>query len=137
MAVVWIVVLVWPKTKIDSNPRSLKIGNKELSVYVADTPQEWSQGLSGLPSLAPDSGMLFIFNDSDSSYMWMKDMKFSLDFIWIDDDLKVVEYKENVSPSTYPQTFTSHKPVKYVLEVNAGWVAKNNIQIGDQVWYNR
>jgi uncharacterized membrane protein (UPF0127 family) len=63
----------------------------------------------------------------------MKDMKFSIDIIWLDKDLQVVYFEENVSPDTYPNVFKPDKKAKYILEVNAHFVSKNHIKYGDQL----
>ena len=77
--------------------------------------------------------MLFIFLIPDKYGFWMKDMKFSLDLIWMDKNLAIVDMTKNLSPETFPAVFSSSSPVKYVLEVNAGWSDRNKIKIGDTV----
>ena len=61
----------------------------------------------------------------------MRGMKFSLDFIWIDENRKIIAIDKNVSLATYPKSFVPPSPVKYVLEVNAGWANKNKVKVGD------
>ena len=104
-----------------------------LKIEIADDPIEQSQGLSNRESLASDCGMLFIFPQPTMPGFWMKDMKFSLDLIWIDANSEIVEITKNVSPTTYPKSFTPPSPIKYVLEVNAGWADENDINTGDEV----
>ena len=41
--------------------------------------------------------------------------------------------EENVSPATYPDSFTSPKPAWYVIEANAGFVASSSVSVGDEV----
>lgn len=104
-----------------------------FAVSIADEPDELVQGLSGTPSLGEFEGKLFIFPKEDYYAMWMKDMLFSLDIIWINNDLKIVHIEENVSPETYPDSFVSDTPARFVLEVNA-FAAKNaNVMVGDSV----
>ena len=57
-------------------------------------------------------------------------MRFSLDIIWLDETLKVVDVRENIAPETYPQAFHPKQPAYYVLEMNAGAAGKNGIGIG-------
>ncbi|MBI2065143.1 MAG: DUF192 domain-containing protein [Candidatus Yanofskybacteria bacterium] len=115
------------------NQSILSINGTNIKVEIADEPNEQSQGLSGRESLANDSGMLFVFPQPIITGFWMKDMKFSLDLIWIDERGKIIEITKNISPVTYPETFLPPSPIKYVLEVNAGWSDKNNIKIGDKI----
>jgi uncharacterized membrane protein (UPF0127 family) len=116
---------------------SLTIGNKNLTIEIAQTPDERSKGLSNRDSLPENHGMLFDFETSGRHGFWMKDTRFPLDFIWIMDG-KVIEITPNVQPQLgVPDqqliTYLPDQPVDMVLEVNAGWVAKNGIKIGDSV----
>lgn len=111
----------------------VKINNAVLSVEIANEPAEHVQGLSGRSSLADNQGMLFVFSEPIITSFWMKDMRISLDMIWIDIDGKIVGIEKYVTPETYPKTFNPPSPIKYVLEVNAGWSDKNKIKTGDIV----
>ena len=111
----------------------IKIGEAELSVEIASSFREKERGLSNRDNLNQDRGLLFIFDKEDFYYIWMKDMKFPIDIVWIDGWGRVIEIKSAVAPSTYPKSFTSQKPAYYVLEVNAGWATENDIKIGDKM----
>lgn len=113
------------------NEKMIAINGQKLAVEIADEPQEQSQGLSDRTSLGQDKGMLFVFPQPLMPAFWMKNMHFSLDMLWINADGKVIAITKNISPDTYPNTFQPPSPVKYVLEVNAGWSDKNSIKIGD------
>ncbi len=60
-------------------------------------------------------------------------MQFSIDIIWISEDLKVVDIKEEATPESYPESFAPKEGAKYVLEVGAGFSKLNNLKIGDSV----
>jgi uncharacterized protein len=109
---------------------NIKMGDQNLSVMVADTDNERERGLSGKKSLANDEGMLFVFNEAGPQGIWMKDMQFSIDIIWIDQNNIVQGITPSVSPDSYPTTFTSPTDVKYVLEVNANWAKQHNLRAG-------
>ena len=121
--------MFWPKSYLEVN-------NKKLNIYIADSPDEWERGLSWKDNMPENRGMLFIFSTSDFYKIWMKDMKFPIDIIWIGEDKKIVDIKTNISPQTFPEIFTSRQPARYVLEVNSGWVDENKIEIEDKIWYN-
>lgn len=110
--------------------QGLKIGDARLSFETAESEEERRQGLSDRESLAQDSAMLFVFGSPNQYGIWMKDMNFNLDIIWLDANKKVVHIEEDVSPDTYPEVFTPSSPAKYVVEVNSGVVAGNNIVVG-------
>lgn len=117
--------------------REIKVGNTVIKVEVADTPEKRTKGLSGRNSLDQDSGMLFTFDSKGTlPVFWMKDMQFSLDFIWISKgkivqiDKKVPPPGGNITDNQLPR-YSPSTPVNYVLEVNAGFADKNNIKVGD------
>jgi uncharacterized protein len=113
----------------------LTIGGAEITYELADIESERSKGLSGRLSLSQKEGMLFVFDSPDMYSFWMKDMKFPIDFIWIDENRQVIGFLENISPNTYPETFSPPSPVKYVLEVNSGFVEKFGITVGMKVGF--
>jgi uncharacterized protein len=105
-------------------------GSTTLNLAVADTAAEREQGLSGQPTLAQRHGLLFVFDDASQWGIWMKDMKFAIDILWLDDQWKVIHIEENVAPETYPQVFSPTIPVRYVVELPAGTVDQEEITIG-------
>jgi uncharacterized membrane protein (UPF0127 family) len=113
--------------------KTIYIGNKKIEVEVADEPMEQLLGLSGRKSLAQGKGMLFIFPTPVSPGFWMKDMKFSIDIIWITDNGMIIGIEKNIAPETFPNNFFPPSLVKYVLEVPAGWSEKNSIKVGDKM----
>ena len=112
-----------------------EIGTFKLEVEIADDDAERAQGLSGREALAPDRGLLFVFDEPAAAGFWMRNMNFPIDIIWIDGAWRVVGITANVSPDSFPQVFYPPEPIKYVLETNAGWALKNNLQIGESVLF--
>ena len=119
--------------ELNANEENISINGVDLLVDIADTPEEHTQGLSGRDKMAENKGMLFVFPVSNTPGFWMKEMNFSLDFIWINEAGIIVDITKNISPETYPEIFRPSSPIKYVLEVNAGWADNHNIKIGDKV----
>lgn len=111
-----------------NNP-STQLGNKSYKLEVADTAEARQQGLSGREKLKDDEGLLFVFNQPGRQCFWMKDMKFSIDIIWLDANKKVVQLEKNIAPSTYPNTFCADN-AQYVIELNAGQVRDAKIARG-------
>ena len=68
---------------------------------VALTPAARARGLSGRESLASMTGMLFVFETGRASAFWMKDMLFSLDFVWIGEDCTVVDTTVHAAASEF------------------------------------
>ncbi len=113
--------------------KTIKMGNATIVAEPLTTKPQWIQGLSGKTSLAPNTGDLFVFDRSDYWGIWMKDMLFSIDVVWITADFKVSDIVENMTPESYPTDYKPHQPVLYVLEIPAGTVAANQIKIGQDV----
>lgn len=119
--------------------QQLKIGESIINIEVADTSGERSKGLSGRESLASSSGMLFVYPESKQYRFWMKDMKFNIDIIFIDNG-KVEDFIKDVSAPNPGQkdqdlpVYQPQKPIDMVLEVNSGFVDRQQIKIGDTVY---
>lgn len=111
----------------------LSIKGTYLSVEVADSPAEQVQGLSGRKVLASGEGVLFVYDQPTLPSFWMKEMHFPIDIIWIGEDRKIVFIHHNVSPDTFPQSFQPPRPIKYVLEANAGFAESVQAVPGDLV----
>ena len=105
--------------------------NKETFVVeVAKTEKERIQGLSDRSEM-PHGGMFFIFDKNERHGIWMKDMQFPIDILWLGSDFAVVDFKENVLPNTYPEIFVPESPVRYVVEIPSGMLHRLGIQKGD------
>jgi len=115
----------------------IRIGTVDIPVEVAETQKEKEQGLSMRESLPQDQGLLFLFDVPARYQFWMKDMKFSIDIIWIDSGQKVVDITENADPASYPQTFSPQLPAQYILETNAFFAKTRSIHIGDSVDFSK
>ncbi len=111
----------------------VEIGGVLLNVEIASTSADQQRGLSYRDSMAPDHGMLFVFQQAGMWGFWMKDMRFSLDIIWFDSQRTVVFMEQDLPPCT-PQEcpiFTPTENAMYVLEVNAGFVQAHGVSLGD------
>lgn len=109
----------------------INISGKHVTASVANSDLSRKKGLGGVKSINVNEGKLLVFDTLDFHSIWMKDMNFSIDAIFMDDLGVVVDIIEGIHPDTYPNTFTSTKPSSQILEVNAGWVMSNDVKIGD------
>lgn len=109
----------------------VRIGNVELTVDIADTPQLTAQGLSGREELPEEHGMFFIFPSSGIRSFWMKDMRFPIDIVWMDSSFRVVHITRNARPESFPETYAPDVPIQYVLEISAGAAEQHGIDVGD------
>ena len=119
--------------------KEIKVGSTLINVEVADTMDKRTKGLSGRNSMDLNYGMLFVFDSKGIlPVFWMKGMLFPLDFIWIANG-KIVKVDRNIpipkadTPDENLPTYKTTVPIDYVLEVNAGFIDKNNIKVDDPV----
>jgi uncharacterized membrane protein (UPF0127 family) len=113
-----------------------------LDVEVADTGASRELGLSGRKVISPTDGLLFVFDQPGRYGFWMKDMKFPIDIVWINEDGVVVHAEREVSPDTYfnynpPKTFINGPEASYVLELASGQSEKLGLYLGAKVEIKR
>lgn len=111
--------------------QALTVAGTEIAVEIRSTPEERAQGLSGRPTLPEGHGMLFVFEEAGKYGFWMPDMHFAIDIVWIGADRRIVDIARDVSPESYPATFTPKADALYVLEVPAGTASRFGWQAGD------
>jgi len=116
------------------SPPQITIGDSTITVEISRTESARQKGLSGRDNLPENTGMLFIFDQPAIHKFWMKDMKFALDFIWIN-NYRIVELTSNIPPVPPENTLTPKQPIDQVLEVPAGFIQTNNIKVGDSITY--
>jgi len=115
---------------------SLKVGEKNYILDVAKTSEEQEKGLAKFESIEDNQGMLFMFDNPGRWSFWMKDMKFNIDIIFLDENKKVVSLFKNVKSETHANVFDYRKYIpdydsKYVIELKEGEVEKNKVKLGD------
>jgi hypothetical protein len=112
-------------------PLTLPSG-KVLQSEVMVKDEDRQMGLMFRPSLALDRGMLFVFDGPDFYGIWMKNCKFPIDILWLDEGHKVVYLREKVPPCA-SDPCPSYDPLRkavYVVELNAGQARQEKVTIG-------
>jgi uncharacterized membrane protein (UPF0127 family) len=115
------------------NTIPLTIGQTVVRASVADTLTKRIKGLSDTPYLPDNVVKLFAFGVPGSHSIWMKDMNYAIDILWVAEEGEIVHIEPNVSPDTFPTSFSSPVPAWFVIEANAGFVAQNQITVGDEI----
>lgn len=107
----------------------------EVKVMVADSEIERLKGLMFRENLPENQGMLFVFENQEIRSLWMKNTLMPLDMIFVDSNNLIVDIIENAEPCKTQECpiYTSNAPAMYIIEVNAGFVKKNGIEVGDMV----
>jgi uncharacterized membrane protein (UPF0127 family) len=128
----WRLALPWT-----SRTATIEVGDLTIDAEIADTGELRERGLGFRDGLAPGTGMLFVYEEPGVRSFWMKGMRFCLDIIWIESD-RIVGAAESVCPvegvadADLPR-YRSPEPVRYVLEMPAGWLADNGFGAGTPV----
>lgn len=124
------VVDTWILSDADSVP---------LSVEVAATLAQAERGLMDRTALAPDAGLLFLFDEpraADDAF-WMWRTLIPLDLAALDGDGRILailpmepcrEQDPDACPPYVPGVVHSG-----ALEVNRGWFARRGVEVGDRV----
>jgi uncharacterized membrane protein (UPF0127 family) len=108
-----------------------------LAVELAVTPQERSDGLSGWPGLERDKGMLFVYAGDSTPGFWMRGVLFPLDIVWIDAEGVVAGVEGNLPMAlgSQPPVYYPPRPIRYVLEINAGLAGELGIGTGSHATF--
>ncbi|OWV79651.1 hypothetical protein ATY77_27145 [Rhizobium sp. R634] len=103
-----------------------------FTVEVASSADQRARGLMFRKAMADDAGMIFDFGQSRRVGMWMENTILPLDMLFADDTGTIRHIKENAKPYSR-DVIDSMGEVKYVVELNAGIVAKLGIETGDRI----
>lgn len=117
---------------------SVMLHATRFSVELADSPAEQARGLMGRTHMAADHGMLFVFGDSEPRTFWMKNTLIPLDMLFFDADGRLVAIQANAQPCKADpcKLYASGVPARYVLELNAGTVARLGVRKGDVITFS-
>jgi len=106
----------------------LSAGVHRIEAEVANTGSGRMVGLMRREYLAPQHGMLFVFDGDARHCMWMKNTLIPLSVAFIDSGGTIVNIAD-----MQPQSEQSHcaaKPARFALEMNKGWFAQRGIKAG-------
>ena len=106
----------------------------KLDIEIANTSYETQTGLMYRDGMEDNQAMLFIFDEPAYHSFYMKNTRFSIDIIFINDQLRIASFKERAKPMD-ENGLSSEVPVQYVLEVNAGLAEQWQLEIGDRISY--
>ncbi len=90
-------------------PPQISINNHVFDLYVAKSPRDQEIGLSKYENMPQNTGMLFQFGKSDYYAFWMRDMKFPLDIIFINNNRIVAIYDNVPYPKARALSYTNLK----------------------------
>lgn len=103
----------------------------QVTAEIAQSPQARAKGLMGRASLAPNHGMLFVFEAAERQCFWMRNTPIPLTIAFIDAQGKITSFADMTPFSD--QSHCSTVPVPYALEMEQGWFKKRGVLVGDMV----
>ena len=110
---------------------TLKAGKHLIRAEVASTEAQREQGLMFRRELPKNNGMLFVFDRPARSCMWMKNTALPLSVAFIDANGTILNI-EKMEPFTL-DSHCSKGWIRYALEMNKNWFAKNGIKAGSKI----
>ncbi|UCF79942.1 MAG: DUF192 domain-containing protein [Acidobacteriota bacterium] len=121
-----------------AKPLARLASGKILSLEVRRTPDERALGLMFRENLSEEEGMLFVFPEDGLHAFWMKNMRFSIDILWLDARGVVVHAEESVPPCPDAgagpcPSYAPPREARYVLEIPAGAAARNALRVGSHI----
>jgi uncharacterized membrane protein (UPF0127 family) len=105
----------------------------ELNVEMALTPFQRERGLMFITRMAPDWGMLFVFDEQAQRSFWMQNTFISLDMVFLSELREVLNVVENAAPLEVGPRYRSKGPARFVLELNAGKAKELRIEAGQHI----
>lgn len=109
----------------------LTAGIHLISAEVAADDPARARGLMFRDRLAPNHGMLFIFDSKSVQCMWMRNTLIPLSVAFIADDGSIINIED-----MQPHDESSHcaaKPVRFALEMEKGWFAQRGLKAGSKI----
>ncbi|HPA50969.1 MAG TPA: DUF192 domain-containing protein [Thermoanaerobaculia bacterium] len=115
-----------------AGPRVALPSGAVFSLELARTPEEIAQGLMFRESLAPSSGMVFLFDAPEPRSFWMKNCHFPLDMVFALADGTVVDVLENVPPCEADPcpSYPARAPADTVVELAGGEAGRHGVVPG-------
>jgi uncharacterized protein len=123
---------------IGNNIPTVTIGNNSFKVSIAASGKDQEIGLSETNSIAANQGMIFLFKVPGYYSFWMKNMKFPIDILYINNDTIVTIINDAKAPKNSAESLTIYAPTQpadKVLEIQAGLSNKYHFKNGDKVKY--
>ena len=109
----------------------LTTGIHVVTAEIAATPQSRMIGLMMRERLAPNHGMVFVFEDKSQHCFWMRNTLIPLSIAFIEDDGTIVSIA-NMAPKSEASTCPP-RAVRYALEMDQGWFAKRGVAAGMKI----
>ena len=99
-----------------------------INLEIADTDEKRKLGLMYRKHLNRNEGMIFDYKGMNYVKIWMKNTQIPLDILFFASDGRLVNVIHSAAPFSL-NARNSAGPARYVLELNGGVAAENDIQL--------
>lgn len=134
--------------KETSGTITTQIGGQWFTLETAISEEQRNQGLMGRTEIAPDGGMIFLFDDDTERSFWMKNCLMDIDIVFVDRAGFVVSTAEmkkqppkraDESEAAYDErmrrtgSYPSGGRCRYVIELQPGKIRALGLKKGDKI----
>ena len=108
---------------------------KTLEAELMIDPDQRARGLMFRDALPEDRVLLFVFDTLSFHGIWMKNCRFPIDILWLDEDARIVHIEAGVPPCRRDPC-PAYQPMRkglYVVEMVSGKAAREQLSVGDQL----
>lgn len=134
------LLLVLIHARVEKQPQVLpvrakaQISGQVINLEVAQTSQQQSMELMYRTELADTTGVLFNIAPPRPVNVWMKNMRFPLDIVFLQDEqIKAIQLSAMPCDSINCPAYSSIAAVDRVIQLRSGKVAQLGLKVGDRL----
>ncbi len=109
----------------------VRVGEHHVKAELANTDLSRQIGLMNRKELGKNSGMLFVFNRSETQCMWMKNTLIDLDVAFADPSGRILNIEQMKAGTAYIHCSSGN--AKLALEMNRNWFSKHGVVAGERL----
>ena len=128
---------------VDDGPPQTRLPRERLTIHTTRGPVSFNvqlaaddatreKGLMFVRSMPEDQGMIFDFEEPQSTAFWMHNTYIPLDLIFVDGEGRIANIAHK-APTCNDNPIPGRGPIRAVIEINAGVAEKLGIRPGDRV----
>jgi uncharacterized membrane protein (UPF0127 family) len=112
---------------------TIKIDDDVIKVEIAESPADRQRWLMFREEKLPlNSAMILIYEKPDLYAMWLLNIEYNLDLIWVNENGNIVYMVKDAAPckntlDPVSCTYKNTKPAKYVIAAVSGFIEKHEI----------
>lgn len=132
-----LLMLTTTSCATSSNEPWVELRGQRFIVEIADDDASRARGLMFRNELAPDRGMLFIFEREQPQAFWMRNTYIPLDILYFDAQRRLVSMSQRTPPCRSQQcpSYPSKGAARYTLEIAAGRASELGVKTGDELLF--